>query len=144
MSDTDVLAPGTIVSFTVHGSPCGQIYEQDIRNGLNNWTSQMMSIVSLTTTPEGYVPTIVNVNVTATVINAIPAGDLRGQIMAALNAMSNVGVTPCTLGLQDNVLNYAAGGTDPAAPASSSSSTVSTSVLIAAAALLGVVILTRR
>ena len=87
-SDTDVLAPGTVISFDITGTPCSGIYEQDIRNGLNNWTGQMMNIVSVTTNASGYIPLHVNVTVTATVTNSIPAGELRGQIISALDALS--------------------------------------------------------
>lgn len=124
ISDTDVLAPGTVVSFTISGAPCSGIYEQDIRNGLNNWTGQMMNIVSVTTNASGYIPMNVNVTVTATIINTVPAGDLRGQIISALNALSQSYFASTCVGgvsLADNVLNVAPGSTssgNPPAPPS--------------------------
>lgn len=124
IADTDVLQPGTIVSFTITGTPCSGIYEQDIRNGLNNWTGQMMSIVAVTTNPSGYIPLHVSVTVTASIINALPAGDLRGQIIAALDALSQSYFNSTCAGgvsLADNVLNVAPGSTSTGAPPAPSS-----------------------
>jgi hypothetical protein len=119
ISDTDVLQPGTVISFDITGTPCSGIYEQDIRNGLNNWTGQMMNIVSVTTNASGYIPLHVNVTVTATVTNAVPAGDLRGQIISALDALSQSYFASTCVGgvsLADNVLNVAPGSTGTGAP----------------------------
>lgn len=119
ISDTDALQPGTIISFNITGTPCSGIYEQDIRNGLNNWAGAMMNIVSVTTNASGYIPLHVNVTVTATVTNTIPAGELRGQIIAALDALSqSYFASTCAGGvsLTDNVLNVAPGSTGTGAP----------------------------
>ena len=124
MSDTDILQPGTVISFTITGTPCSGIYEQDIRNGLNNWTGGMMNIISVSTNPSGYIPLHVNVTVTASVTNALPAGDLRGQIISALDALSKSYFASTCVGgvsLADNVLNVASGSTSPGAPPAASS-----------------------
>jgi hypothetical protein len=107
-SDTDTLPAGTVITFGVHSDTCGLTFDAaaDITAGLNNWTSQMMQINSVTNTLEGEIPGIVDVTVNATVTNAILGGTLRGQIVAALAAM-----TGCTLSLLNNTLNAASGGT---------------------------------
>lgn len=107
-SDTDTLPAGTVITFGVHSDTCGLTFNAaaDITAGLNNWTSQMMQINSVTNTWEGEIPGIVDVTVNATVTNSILGGQLRGQIVAALAAM-----TGCTLSLLNNTLSAAAGGT---------------------------------
>jgi hypothetical protein len=118
VTDTDVLKAGTVITFGVHGTPCSGIYEQDIKNDLNNWAGSMMQINSVTTTAEGYVPLVVDVIVNATVKNDITAGSLRGQIIAALAALSNSSFwSTCAGGvsLKDGTLSVASGGTSNAA-----------------------------
>lgn len=116
ITDTDVLDAGTVITFTVHGTfPCSGIWENDIRDTLNNWVGQMMQVNSVTTTAEGYVPSVVDVDVNATVKKAVSAGSLRGQIIAALAALSNTKFyTTCIGGvsLVGNVINAAPGGTN--------------------------------
>lgn len=107
-ADTDTLPAGTVITFGVHSDTCGITFNaaQDITAGLNNWTSQMMQINSVTNTLEGEIPGIVDVTVNATVTQSILGGQLRGQIVAALAAM-----TGCTLSLLNNTLSAASGGT---------------------------------
>ena len=70
-SDTDILPAGTMITFGVHSDTCGVTFNaaQDITDDLNNWTSQMMQINSVTNTWEGAIPGIVDVTVNATVKN---------------------------------------------------------------------------
>lgn len=151
VSDTDILNPGTVVTFQVHGSSCSGVYEQDIRDGLNNWMSQMVNISSISTNVEGYVPTVVDVTVTAVVTNPIPAGELRGQIIAALAALSQ-GVSSLNCGgvqLKNNAMDIAPGGTGTAAPPSSGGSPfdlfgLSPITLALVGAVIGLVVVGRR
>lgn len=88
-ADTDTLPAGTVITFGVHGTPCSGIYEKDITDDLNNWAGSMIQINSVSTTAEGFIPMVVDVIVNATVKQAVTAGILRGQIIAALAALSN-------------------------------------------------------
>lgn len=110
-SDTDVLKAGTVVTFGVHSNTCGITFNaaQDVTDDLNNWAGQMMQINSVTNTWEGEVPGIVDLTVNATVKQDILGGTLRGQIVAALAAIST-----CTLTLTNNTLTAAGGGTSSA------------------------------
>lgn len=110
-SDTDVLKAGTVITFGVHSATCGITFNaaQDITDDLNNWAGQMMQINSVTNTWEGAIPGIVDVTVNATVKQDVLGGVLRGQIVAALAA-----ITSCTLSLTNNTLNVAAGSTSNA------------------------------
>ena len=112
-SDTDILPAGTMITFGVHSDTCGVTFNaaQDITDDLNNWTSQMMQINSVTNTWEGAIPGIVDVTVNATVKQSILGGTLRGQIVAALAAVS-----ACSLSLLNNTLNVAPGSTSTGTP----------------------------
>lgn len=116
ITDTDVLQPGQVITFTVHGGfPCSGIWEADIRDTLNNWAGEMMQINSVTTSALGEVPSVVDVNVNVTAKKAVTAGSLRGQIVAALAALSATKFyTTCVGGvsLANNVINAAPGGTN--------------------------------
>ena len=118
ITDTDVLQPGQVITFTVHGGfPCSGIWEADVRDTLNNWAGEMMQINSVTTSALGNVPSVVDVNINATVKKAVTAGSLRGQIVASLAALSSTKFyTTCVGGvsLASNVINVAAGGTNSA------------------------------
>lgn len=110
-SDTDTLKAGTVITFGVHSATCGLTFgaAQDITDDLNNWAGQMMQINSVTNTWEGEIPGIVDVTINATVKQDVLGGTLRGQIVAALAA-----ITSCTLALTNNTLNVAAGSTSSA------------------------------
>jgi hypothetical protein len=133
MSDTDVLQPGTVISFNVTGD-CTGVYESDIQNTLNNWAGQMMTVNSVTTNLTGYIPTNINVSVIATVINALPAGDLRGQIISALDALNNTMPLCPGVMLQGGVINLASGSTSAALtnPSTSNLFGLSTTTLLLA------------
>lgn len=140
ITDTDTLNPGTIITFTVHSAMCTGVSNQDVATALNNWLSQMMSIVSVANTWEGVLPTVLDKEVTATITNAVTAGDLRGQIMAALAAD-----TQCNgLVLVNNVINIASGGTNPGLPDTPNPFGISPMTLALLGAVIGLVIVSRK
>ncbi len=145
MSDTDVLQPGQIVTFTVHGTLCafpGGPGPDDVSTTLNNWAGAMMTLNSVQSSVEGMVPGILDVNVNATVKQQMPAGDLRGQIIAALSAM-NDNVSCHNVSLKDNVLNAAPGGTQTPTPHPTDTSSIPWGIVLPSAALLfGAILLT--
>ncbi len=171
MSDADTLYPGNIVTFEVTGSPCSGISASDISTTLQNWTGQMMKINTIGNTASGYIPGVVDVQVNATVLREMPAGDLRGQIMQALAAMQPsqtestiglmvgavapgagiIGQCPGGIGLKDSVINLASGGTNnaPNPPAYNPFGSLEllsggAALGIAAAGILALILLTRK
>lgn len=118
VDDQSILQPGTIVTFEIRGIACPIGFapdSQSIATAINNWASQMITINAIERNALGYVPGQFDWQVNATVKQAMPAGDLRGQIIAAVSAFGRA--SSCNdVQLVDSALNVAGGGTNPIAP----------------------------
>lgn len=114
VSDATVLEAGTNLTFTVSASSlCSGVDEQDVRDTLNNWAAQMMRVNSVSGKFANWVPFYGNdFDVSATVLKAIPAGNLRSQISQSLAALAHE--CPGSISVKNEVISVASGGThDP-------------------------------
>jgi len=113
VSDTSTLAPGANISFTVISDQvrgCPFIEEKDVIDTLNNWVSDVVDVVEVSTNAWGYVPTVVDIDVRLVVKKETSAGWLRGQIQKALTALADATLDCYGLRMQNDVMNVSGGG----------------------------------